>query len=256
MGFHSNDARNALLAKSNPQESGGLQSPLTQAIGYELGARTRQFDRLDAAAALWLLDLSSELVFSGDAGNQETGAGGSFQPAGATRRWGVDFETRYQFTDWLFFDYDLSWADARFRTGQVPGGAVPLAPTFLMNSGLTTEFANGFSAAFRVRYLGDRWANEERTLPARGYTLVDLLGRYRWRNVEAQLSLLNLTDTDWREAQFDDQSCVESQVGSIGDCALASPLKQGGAVANAGLDGIHFTPGNPINVRGGIAIYF
>ena len=95
---------------------------------------------------------SSELVFSGDAGNQETGAGGTFEPAGATRRWGIDFETRYQFTNWLFVDYDLSYADPRFRTGEVPGGAIPLAPTLLMNGGLTTEFANGFSAAFRVRY--------------------------------------------------------------------------------------------------------
>lgn len=255
-GFHSNDARNVLLAKSNPQNAGNTSSALVKSTGYELGARTRQFDRLDAAAALWLLDLSSELVFSGDAGNQETGAGGSFEPAGATRRWGIDFETRYQFTNWLFFDYDLSWADPRFRTGAVPGGAVPLAPTLLMNGGLTTEFGSGFSAGFRMRYLGDRPANEERTVTARGYALFDLVGRYRWRNIEAQLSFLNLTNTDWREAQFDDQSCVRGEVGSNSNCSLGSPLKQGSAQSNAGVDGIHFTPGNPFWARGGIAVYF
>jgi hypothetical protein len=256
-GFHSNDARNVLLAKSNPQAAGNVAAALAKATGYEVGARTRQFDRLDAAAALWLLDLSNELVFSGDAGNQETGAGGgSFQPAGATRRWGIDFETRYQFTDWLFFDYDLSYADPRFRTGEFPGGAIPLAPTLLMNSGLTTEFRNGFSAGFRFRYLGDRPANETRTLPARGYALFDLIGRYRWRNVEAQLSFLNLTNTDWREAQFDDQSYVRGEVGSNSDCASNSPGKQGSDQSNAGVDDIHFTPGNPFWARGGIAVYF
>jgi len=257
-GFHSNDARNVLLAKANPQAAGNTAAAIARSTAYEIGARTRQFDdRLDAAAALWLMDLSSELVFSGDAGNQETGAGGTFQPAGATRRWGIDFETRYRFTYWLYFDYDISYADPRFRTGEVPGGAVPLAPTLLMNSGLTTEFPNGFSAAFRFRFLGDRWANEERTIPARGYALFDLLGRYRWRNLEAQLSFLNLTNTDWREAQFDDQSCIRSEVGTPNSpCSLATPGQQGSADSNAGVEGIHFTPGNPFWVRGGIAVYF
>ena len=256
-GFHSNDARNVLLAKANPAAAGNVASALARSTGYEVGARTHQFDRLDAAASLWLLDLSSELVFSGDAGNQETGAnGGNFQPNGATRRWGVDFETRYQFTSWLFFDYDLTWDDARFRTGEFPGGAIPLAPTLLMNGGLTTDFGNGFSAALRVRYLGDRWANEDRTIPARGYTLLDLIGNYRWRNLGAQLSFLNLTDTDWREAQFDDQSCVRSEVGAAGDCGQVHPGQQGSAQSNAGVEGIHFTPGNPFWVRGGVSVFF
>jgi outer membrane receptor for monomeric catechols len=254
-GFHSNDARNVLLAKLNPAAAGNTAAALARSTGYEAGVRTRQFDRLDAAAALWLLDLSSELVFSGDAGNQETGAGGTFQASGATRRWGIDFETRYQFTNWLFLDYDLAYADRRFRTGEFPGGAVPPAPTLIMNSGLTTEFPNGFSAAFRFRYLGDRPANEQRTVPARGYALFDLLGRYRWRNIEAQLSFLNLTNTDWREAQFDDQSCVRSEVGSNADCSLSSPLKQGSTQSNGGVEGITFTPGNPFWARGGIAVY-
>jgi outer membrane receptor protein involved in Fe transport len=255
-GFHSNDARNVLLAKANPQQAGSVSSALAQSTGYELGARTRQFDRVDLAAALWLLDLSNELTFSGDAGNQEIGAGGTFQPAGATRRWGIDFETRCQFTNWLFLDYDLSYADPRFRTGEHPGGAIPLAPIILMNGGLTTEFGNGFSAALRLRCLGDRPANEDRTLTASGFTLLDLLGKYRWRNVEADLSFLNLTNTDWREAQFDDQSCVRGEVGGNPDCALHSPGKQGGSQSNAGVDGIHFTPGNPFWIRGGLAVYF
>jgi outer membrane receptor protein involved in Fe transport len=250
-GFHSNDARNVLLAKTNPQPAGNVTSALARSTGYELGARTRQFDRWDVAAVLWLLDLSDELVFEGDTG------GGNLQPAGPTRRWGVDFETRYQLTRWLLFDYDLSYADPRFRGGQFPGGAVPLAPTLLMNGGLTADLGNGFSAAFRMRYLGDRPANEQRTLTARGYALFDLLGRYRWRNVEAQLSFLNLTNSDWREAQFDDQSCVRGEVGIPGSpCSYKTPGQQGSAQSNTGVEDIHFTPGNPFGVTGGLAVYF
>ncbi|MBI3783110.1 MAG: TonB-dependent receptor plug domain-containing protein [Deltaproteobacteria bacterium] len=248
-GFHSNDARNVLLAKANPEKANRITSALAKSTGYELGVRTRQFDKLDVAASLWLLDLSSELVFSGDAGNQQTGSIGNFEPSGPTRRWGIDFESRYQITEWLFADYDLSYADPRFR---ITGEAVALAPTLLMNSGLTVDLGNGFSGALRARYLGDRPAIEDRSLTARGYFLMDLLGKYRWRNIEASMALLNLTDTNWREAQFNDTSCVLGEVGQ-GNC-LTNPGKQGNH--NDPPADIHFTPGIPFGVRAGLTVYF
>lgn len=251
-GFHSNDARHAILAKSEPEKAGGLKSPLTRSLGFEIGARTRQFNRLDVAAAFWFLDLDSELVFSGDAGNQETGASGSFEPAGATRRWGIDFEMRSRLTDWLFADIDLGYADPRLRHS---GEAIPLAPTLLLNGGLRAEFDNGFSASLRLRHLGDRPAIEDRSLTAEGYTLVDLLARYRWRNLEASVALLNLTDADWREAQFADTSCSRGEIGSASapNC-LAAPGKQGSH--DDPEPDIHFTPGNPFGVRAGLTMYF
>ncbi len=255
-GFHSNDARDALTSSKS-----GESSLLTKALGYELGARTRQFDRLELAAALWLLDLDGELVFSGDAGNQETASnGGNLVPAPATRRWGIDFESRYRVTRWLIADYDLSYADPRFdasaRDGSIKkGDAVPLAPTLLMNGGLTAELGRGFSVALRGRFLDDRPAIADRSLTARGYFLLDLLARYRWRNVEASLALLNLTDTDWREAQFSDASCVERDVirGVVG--CDARPGKQTLHPTEPHND-IHFTAGNPFGMRGGLKVYF
>src|SRR5262249_53760251 len=211
-GFHSNDARDPLTSPNSPDSS-----LLIKSLGYEFGARTRQFDRLDVAAALWLLDLASELGFSGDAGDQESSnTGGNLVPAPSSRRWGVDFETRYDLTRWLTADYDLTWADPRYTASAsdgsiVKGDAVALAPTLLMNGGLTARFANGFSVALRSRFLDDRPANPDRSIPARGYFLLDLLASYRWRNVEASLAFLNLTDTDWREAQFVDDTCVRSE---------------------------------------------
>jgi len=244
-GFHSNDTRNALLSK----QAGSDFSPLTQSLGYELGARTRQFDRLDAAAAIWLLNLNSELVFSGDVGRQETGAGGNFVPAGSSQRWGIDFESRYQILRHLYADYDISYADPRFTNGD----AIPLAPTLLMNGGITFDHPSGFSAGFRTRFLDDRPANEERTLTARGYTLLDLLLRYRWRNVQATLDFYNLTNTDWREAQFADNSCLRSEIGRVAGC-LDRPGKQG-THADPPPD-IHFTPGNPFTIIGGLTVFF
>jgi outer membrane receptor protein involved in Fe transport len=245
-GFHSNDARVAVLTK------GSGFDPLTRSIGAEIGARTRLAgDTIDLAAALWWLDLDSELVFSGDAGVVDAEIDeptGNFVPGPASRRWGVDFEARWQIADWLWADYDLGWADPRFRAS---GLAIPLAPTLLMNGGLTARWDNGFSAGMRFRFVGDRPANEERTLTAAGYFVMDALATWRWRNVQLMLAVLNLTDADWREAQFADDTCLRSEIGQQPGCLAKPGLEPGDGVSD-----IHFTPGNPIAVRGGIQVFF
>jgi outer membrane receptor protein involved in Fe transport len=240
-GFHSNDARAVVQAARAGDDR---FRPLVPALGYEVGARTRRLDdRLDVAAALWLLDLESEIVFCGDCGfiEREGGAGTSFAASGATRRWGIDFETRLRLTDWLVADYDLAWADPRFENG----GAIPIAPTLFMNGGLTAAWRNGFSVALRVRYLDDRPADERRTIPARGYLLADVFLEYRWRNVDVGLDLLNLGDFDWQEAVFADTSCTAREV-RTGRCGNpAGPVED-----------VHFTPGDPFAVRGRLIVWF
>ena len=59
-GFHSNDVRGVFAQPA--------VTPLARAMGEELGARARLFDRWDVAAALWQLDLTSETVWNGDDG--------------------------------------------------------------------------------------------------------------------------------------------------------------------------------------------
>lgn len=231
-GFHSNDARGVIQAKNDKDFA-----PLAKATGYELGSRTRQFDKLDVSAALWLVDLESEIVFCGDCGTIEQNDFGSFDTTGPTRRWGVDFEIRYQIFDWLTADYDLSYADPRYKNGE----AIPIAPTLFMNGGLTADFGYGFSAAARVRYLDDRPATEDRTLPARGYLLFDLFAKYRWRNVELGIDFLNMGDVDWQEAVFADTSCTRGEA-RRGRCPNAPD--------------IHFTPGDPFGVRGRMTVFF
>ena len=115
-GFHSNDAR-GVVRLVDPV------TPLTRAMGYELGARTRLLDRrLDLAVALWGLDIDSEIVWVGDEGTTEA--------AGATRRLGVEAEGRLQIRPWLFADLDVTLSDAKFRENAGNGrrgGAGPAA---------------------------------------------------------------------------------------------------------------------------------
>ena len=95
---------------------------------------------------------------------------------------------------------------------------------------------------------------QDRSLQARGYTLLDLIARYRWRNLEASLGLLNLTNTDWREAQFADNSCVRSELGRAVGCSVR-PGKQTQHTSDA-VPSIHFTPGSPLGVRAALQLFF
>lgn len=231
-GYHSNDARGIVQGAQDPD-----LVPLARAWGGELGARTRWWDdRVDLAAALWLLDLQSEIVFCGDCGTIE-GTPRNFDVGPASRRWGVDFELRARLRDWLIADYDLSWADPRFKNG----AAIPIAPTLVMNGGLTAELGRGLSVAARVRFLDDRPGTEDRSVPARGYLVMDLFAKYRWRNVELGLDFLNVGDFDWQEAVFVDTSCTARE-GRRGRCPSRPD--------------VHFTPGDPFGVRGRMALYF
>jgi len=87
-----------------------------------------------------------------------------------------------------------------------------------------------------------------RAMPYSSYALLDLILRYRWRNIEANLQVLNLTNSEWREAQFDTNSCVCREVGHEPRC----PAAGGGE----GVEDVNFTPGNPIGLRGGITLFF
>ena len=98
-GFHSNDARAVV---SDP-----TADPLPRARGYEIGFRTRQFDRIEFSAAFWLLYLNSELVSVGDDGVTKAGE--------ATRRTGYELFTRIKLLDWLWLRGDITSTSAEFR---------------------------------------------------------------------------------------------------------------------------------------------
>ncbi len=228
MGYHSNDARDAVEAKGNG---------LARSTGGEIGTRTNLYNRVELASSLWWLDLGSELIFVGDEGTTAR--------RGPTRRWGVDIEIRVEALPWLLFDYDLTYTDPRFR---VTGTAIPLAPTLLMNGGVMAYPVEHFSAALRVRFLDDRAANESRSMVARGYTLINLLLRYRWRDIEVSFDVLNLANTDWRETQFATASCLRHEVGRDSRC----PRNGGGP----GIVDMNVVSGYGINIRSGVTVFF
>ncbi|MFO0761604.1 MAG: TonB-dependent receptor [Byssovorax sp.] len=223
-GFHSNDARGAVLRK-------GAATLMTPATGYEIGARVTPIPPLSFTAAAYLLDLQSELVWSGDAGTTEA--------SGQTRRYGLEIGGRLRLGNWLFADVDATFNHASYRANAGNGNSVALAPTRTITAGVGVRKEIGPflpSASVRVKSLGPRPANEDGSLTAEGFTVVDANAALRWKNIELGADIQNLFNATWREVQF----------------ATTTRLRY----EPAAVTGIHYSPGWPFTAIGRATLYW
>ena len=222
-GFHSNDARAAVT---------GEATPLARATGAEVGVRSRPWgpEGLELTGTLWMLDLQSELVFVGDAGNTEA--------RGASRRSGVEVAARGQIYGPWYVNGSVTWTRAEFRNGN----AIPLAPELTAYGAVLLRWPEGLSSQVQATYLGVRPLTEDRTIKAPSWISFDLTERYRLPvklhqgRLEAFFFIQNLLDTDWEQATFAFPSRLRNEAAAVND--------------------IHFVPGTPRFFMGGIAWYF
>lgn len=219
-GFHSNDARVVT--------AGAARNTLPRAAGADFGAFFKPVKRLLVNAAVWILDLEQEFVYVGDAA--------VIEPSGYTRRYGADLSLRYQVLPWLFFDIDGNYTVPRSLDDPAGKNYIPLAPTITSIGGLTAKFKNGFSAAVRYRHVGDRPANPENTVTAKGYTVFDAVVNYTRPKYALGLTMENLSNVEWNEAQFDTESRLKGE---------AQPVSE-----------LHFTPGTPFYLKGSVTVFF
>ena len=219
-GFHSNDTR-VVTQQSGPEI-------LPRAYGVDLGMNTKITDRLFLHAALWGLDLDQEFVYVGDEGIVE--------PSGKTRRTGVDFSLRYEVLPWLFLDGDLNVTNPKSKEEPEGQDYIPLAPMVSSIGGLSFKMKNGINGTLRYRYIGDRAANEDKSVIAKGYFLADAVVNYTHEKFEVGLSAENIFDVDWNEAQFDTESRLIDEPESVSE--------------------IHFTPGTPLFLKLKVSFFF
>ncbi|MGQ0813003.1 MAG: TonB-dependent receptor [Gemmatimonadota bacterium] len=217
-GFHSNDARDAAAAA-------GSEAVVPRARSAEAGMRHTRA-RATFAAAAWLLDLGSELVYVGDEGVTE--------PSGRTRRLGVDAEARIQLLRWLWADVDVNLARGRFL--EQPALVIPLAPSFTSAGGLTVRDAGPVSGGMRYRLIGDRAADEERRITANGHTQLQAFAAWTYGRTRLQLAVDNLLDSRWNEAQFATTSRLAGE---------RMPVTE-----------LHFTPGTPRAIQLDLQYHF
>jgi hypothetical protein len=225
IGYHSNDARSVVQDKDH--------HILPIAFGAEVGTQVRIGSRAIITAALWMMDLTNELVYSGDAGTTEDN--------GSSRRMGIDLSARVQLTKWLTADADLNYA-YNYLTDNFLGAKaaqnfyLPLAPIFTTQGGFTARHHSGFKARLGYRAMTDRPANETNSVVAKGYCVVDALMAYERRKYQISLTIENLLNTKWNEAQFDTESRLRNEEKAV--------------------DELHFTAGTPIAFKLGFSYFF
>ncbi|MBL7912708.1 MAG: TonB-dependent receptor [Bacteroidia bacterium] len=219
-GFHSNDARVVV--------TDSVSNTLPRGFGADVGMFFKPVKRLLVNAAVWGLDLEQEFVYVGDAAVVE--------PSGYTRRYGVDLSFRYQLFDWLYLDMDANYTVPRSLDDPEGANFIPLAPTLTSIGGFTTKFKNGLSAGLRYRYVGDRPANEDNSVVAKGYMLYDAVINYTKQKYALGLSMENLANVNWNEAQFDTESKLKNENTSVSE--------------------LHFTPGTPFFIKGSLTFFF
>jgi TonB family protein len=221
-GFHSNDARSVIATDG--------AGALARAWGGEVGSRVNLWNRLDVAAALWYLHLSSENTFDPDVDIT--------LPNPPSVRYGVDVSARWDiYHNVVWADADISLAHATYTEELEGGRLVALAPHESATAGVTALLPFGFRARIGMRQIGPRPATTNGELVVPGYAIFDLTAAYRWRFVELSASLENIFNTPWEEAAFDYVSRLPGEPA-------------------AGVNDVDFTPGDPINVYVALTFFF
>lgn len=264
-GFHSNDARGSTL-RVDPSTGGFVSAvtPLVRSRGAEAGLRMSPVDGLRTTVSAWLLNLDSELLFTGDAGITE--------PSAATHRGGISLANFYRVSPRLAADADVSLTHAAF-VGQLPraiilpvcsivgseGASLACQPPSLfpgasstssshsyipgaiervVTAGITVESARNahsvadrLSGSLRLRHFGSYALVDDNSVRSRPSTLLNAeVGYHGTRDADVRLSILNLLNT------------------TAADIAYYYVSRLRGESA-AGVSDIHLHPAEPRQVR-------
>jgi outer membrane cobalamin receptor len=194
--FHSNDARGATIridpATGEPAER---VTPLVRSRGAELGLRSTPVPRVHITAALWALDLASELLFVGDAGTTEASR--------PSRRTGLELATFYNLRDWLALDVEYAYSHARFRGDDPAGDRIPGAVEGVASVGLSVIDRGRISAELRYRHFGPRPLIEDDSVRSEASNLLNARVGYRITpRIRLDLDVFNLLDAQVSDIDY------------------------------------------------------
>ncbi|MEM7083169.1 MAG: TonB-dependent receptor [Pseudomonadota bacterium] len=185
--FHSNDARGVTIV-TDPVTGDPAErvDPLVASDGAEIGFRTVLDQRLNVSASLWYLELESELLFVGDAGNTEASR--------PSRRYGLEIPLYYRFNDIWTVDVELSLSRAQFK-GDDPGGdEIPGSLDRVVSAGISAQTRTGWYGSARMRHFGKRPLIEDNSVQSDPSTVFNMSVGYRVNNWDLRLDVLNLFD--------------------------------------------------------------
>ncbi len=145
-GFHSNDVRGATISVDPASGGPANRVPVfARSRGEELGVRVER-GGLIASLVGFRLDLASELVFVGDAGNTE--------PNDATRRYGSEFSLFWKPLESITLDAEAAYTRARFKGVGAGLDRIPGAVPVVLSGGVSARLTDTLTTTLRVRHFG------------------------------------------------------------------------------------------------------
>ncbi len=219
-GFHSNDTR---VITDNI-----VSQVLPAAYGVDFGVIVKPTKNLFINIAAWQLYLQQEFVYVGDAGIVEA--------SGKSKRQGLDIIARYQFSKNIFANTNINLTKPRAVAEAKGEDYIPLAPTATSTGGLFYKKLSGFNGGVSYRYIKNRPANEDNSIIAKGYCLLDASFNYTQSKYEIGLSVENIFNRKWNEAQFATESRLQNEINPVNE--------------------LHFTPGTPVFAKIKLALFF
>jgi len=205
-------------------------TPLVRAKGAKIGVRTTAIKGFQSTLGVWLLDIGSELVFSGDAGITE--------PSRPSRRIGFEWANTWSPVPWMTVDADFAYSRARFTEDDPVGNHIPGAIEGVASAGVSVNNLSGFFGSVRLRYFGPRALIEDDSVRSKASTLVNL--KVGWQAAP------------WARLTLDVYNLFNTQASDI-DYTYTSRLP--GEPAE-GVDDVHFHPVDSRTVRAGLTLTF
>ncbi|MBA4147561.1 MAG: TonB-dependent receptor [Verrucomicrobia bacterium] len=231
LGFHSNDGR-GVTTRIDPATGLAVDpvDPLVRTYGAEIGVRTTWIPNLHSSVSLWWLDIDSELLFIGDAGNTEASR--------PSRRYGIEFANYYTPLKWLTIDADFSLSHSEFRDRAIDeatllpvGREIPGSIESVIAAGISVHDLNGFFGSLRLRYFGPRPLVEDNSLRSSETILLSAQVGYQFNKTwTLSAEVFNLLNRKDHEIDYQYESRLAGEPAG-------------------GFDDTHFHPVEPISFR-------
>ena len=194
-GFHSNDARGVITFRDPiTEEKLSPADPLVKSTGFEWGIKALINEQLNTSLAVWSLELDSELLFVGDAGNTEANR--------PSKRWGIEFNNLWSINEIWSLEADFAYSNAKFDDDDLENRSVPGSLKNVASGILSAEYPSGFFASFSFRYFGEVPLIEDRSIKSEGSTYANLALGWLMDDWQVQLDILNIFDSNDHDIDY------------------------------------------------------
>lgn len=165
---------------------------------YETGVVHAFGNLLQARFTVYMMDIHNELLFNPTGG----GGFGANENLDKTRHYGVETGFSASLTDAVSAFANLTYADARFRSGPYDGNHIQLVPSLSASIGADYRFLKSFLVAANANWVGKKYLDNDVQNSfdkAESYMVVNAKFSYTYKNITAYAGVNNIFNDKFSE---------------------------------------------------------